>query len=258
MSGDASDLSDLNMQGGGGVHASLLFAPHRRPDAAGVRRAAAEQAGFQISLDPPHTTPGGGNWLELVVNGMTFDLTGLAPGDPSPLPAGRLAPALMRMDDALEVEAITLQPGPHLAGGAGMVPVIRCLALLTAQLADLPALRAVAWHPAGQWALPQHFRSSVLGWIDGGVFPGLALASLIPLEDGGLQSRGLALFTGQELRLQPDMAGDPAEQVKLALRLMHWLVDRGGVTQDEALTGPNGERLIVRPGADGMAIVGQG
>lgn len=268
MSSDTSNDFNPAENGGKGLAASLLFAPGRRPDAAVVAQEADGKAGFQISLNPMERGGAGDGsapvaedaerWLELLASGMTFDLSGLAPGPPSPLPSGSIAPALAGMDDARDLEAVALRPGPHLAGGAGMMPVIRCLAMLTAHLAELPALRAVAWHPSGQWTSPDHFRSSVSRWLDGGAFPGLALASLIPLDDGGLQSLGLALFTGQELRLRPGLAPDAPGMAKLALRVMHWLVDRGGITQMESVTAPEGQRLIVEPGRGPVLTVRRG
>ena len=128
-----------------------------------------------------------------------------------------------------------------------MLPVVRSLAWLAARLADLPGARAVAWHPARNWCEAAHFRDSVLRWIEGGVFPGLGLASLVPAPDGGLQSQGLALFTGQELRLEPELAEDRAAGAKIALRLMHWLVEHGRLDAPERLPGPDGQTLRLEP-----------
>ena len=128
-----------------------------------------------------------------------------------------------------------------------MLPVVRSLAWLAARLADLPGARAVAWHPARNWCEAAHFRDSVLRWIEGGVFPGLAVASLAPVPDGGMQSQGLALFTGQELRLEPELAEDRAAGAKTALRLMHWLVEHGRLDAPERLPGPDGQTLRLEP-----------
>jgi hypothetical protein len=74
------------------------------------------------------------------------------------------------------LEAVTLQPGPHLVEGATMLPVVRTLAGLAAALSELPGVQAVAWHPAQSWYAPQFFRNSVTRWLEGGAFPGLNLA----------------------------------------------------------------------------------
>ena len=233
--------------------ASLLFAPHERPDRQAVAALAQDNVGFAVSLDPVEEgDPANGSsdrrdWLELIASGLTFDLIGLAPGPAAEAPPLDHALGLPAEFDRGGLESITLRPGPHLAAGAAMLPVVRSLAWLTAQLAELPEARAVAWHPARCWCDPVHFRDSVRRWIEGGVFPGLGLASLAPVPDGGMQSQGLALFTGQELRLEPELAEDRAAGAKIALRLMHWLVEHGRLEAPERLAGPDGQPLRLEP-----------
>lgn len=214
---------------------------------------------FSVSLDPlgAGAEEGGDTedrWLELLVSGLTFDLTGLAGGGPAAMPARAhlygVAPSVAEGP----LEAITLMPGPHLAGGGSMLPVVRMLAWLAAQLAKLPGTRAVAWHPARCWSAPHHFRDVVLRWIEGGVFPGFGLAAITPMADGGLQTEGLALFTGQELRIEPDMAADRAAAAKITLRLLHMLVENGWIDVAEQVTGPAGEKLRLEPSANGRFV----
>lgn len=135
-----------------------------------------------------------------------------------------------------------------------MPPVVRSLAWLTAILAALPKARAVAWHPARTWCAPQQFRDSVLRWVEGGVFPAFALAALAPTPDGGMQSEGLALFTGQELRLEPELAEDRMASARLGLRLLHLFAEQGRITEPEALTGPEGQRLRIEPSPNGRFV----
>ena len=143
--------------------------------------------------------------------------------------------------------ALTVRPGPHLAGGGAMPPVVRCLALLGAILADLPGARGVVWHPARTLCSPDYFRCAVMRWIEGGVFPGFGLTALATLDDGSLQSEGLVLFAGKELRILGDVASTPADMAKVGLRLLHWLVANGGLEEEVPLTGPSGESLYMRP-----------
>lgn len=216
-----------------------------------------------ISLDPADAAGGGtgppgdapsGHWLELLANGLTFDLVGLAPGTAAePPPRGHGFGLPEGFEDA-RMEAVTLQPGPHLAAGGAMRPVVRSLAWLAAQLTGLPGVRAVAWHPARSWCAPSHYRDLVLRWTDGGVFPGLGLAAFVPVPDGGLQSQGLALFAGQELRLEPELAEDRTAAVKLGLRLMHWLVEHGPLEDSELLPAPDGVRLRLEPSDNGRFV----
>ena len=122
----------------------------------------------------------------MLVNGLTFDLHGLAPGPAADPPPRRHEFGLPADFYEGPLEAVTLQPGPHLAEGARMAPVVRALAGLAAQLSALPGVRAVAWQPALTWCAPQPFRDSVTRWLEGGVFPGLSLAALVAMADGGM------------------------------------------------------------------------
>ena len=235
----------------------MLFAPGARPGRDALRALADGVGGFSITFDPAAESgasadagEAGEAWLELLASGLTFDLTGLSPGPAAALPPARHAFGLAGDLAEQNLEAITLRPGPHLAGGEAMVPVIRCLAWLAARLATLPGAQAVAWHPARCWSAPQPFRAGVQRWVEGGPFPGLSLAALAQGPDGALQSEGLALFVGQELRIEPELAENPAAGAKLALRLAHWLVESGPLTDPQPLAGPEGERLRLEPSAN--------
>ncbi|MEO6389212.1 MAG: hypothetical protein ABIT16_07410 [Croceibacterium sp.] len=237
---------------------SLIFAPGERPDAKAVLSLAQERSGFAVSFDPD-TDDGSaanddGRWLELLVNGLTFDLVGLAPGSsaqvPSPGHHYGLAPGF---GDA-GLEAITLQPGPHLASGGAMLPVVRSLALLAARMAALPGVAAIAWHPARCWSAPEAFADAVVRWTEGGAFPVFSLAALFASQDGAMQSEGLALFTRQELRIEPELAANRAEAGKLAVRLIHWLAERGTLTGPQPFAGPDGTALRLEPSANGRFV----
>ena len=238
--------------------ASLLFEVGSRPDRALIAELAARSGKFSISHepDPSATSPSEkqGDWLELVIHGLTFDLHGLAPRASAPLPKARHLFGLSPETRQRPLEAVTLEPGPHLAGGRQMLPVLRSLAMQAAHLAALPGLVAVAWHAAHAWSAPEFFRGGVLRWIEGGAFPALGLAALAPTPAGSIISEGLALFTGQEIELEPRLAEERATGARIALRLMHWLVENGPLDSMETLTGPSGELLRLEPDAAGRLI----
>lgn len=77
-----------------------------------------------------------------------------------------------------------------------------------------------------------------------------SLAALAPTPDGGILSEGLALFTSQELRLGSDPEGGSAPDPKIALRLAHWLVEHGRLTETQVVTGPDGRALRLTPSSD--------
>lgn len=251
---------------------SLLYPAGRRPVAADVRALMARHPDFSISLDPfPETEASSdgdsaelhpfpqrddrGRWLELLVNGLTFDLTGLAPGPEEPAPPKAHSYGFSADDAApAGLEAIRIAPGPHLAGAAAMLPVVRTLALLAARLAMLPETAAVVWEPARCWNAPGHYRDAVLRWAEGGVFPALGLTALASQVDGSMQSEGLVLFTGQELRLEPEVAADKARGAKLAVRLIHLLVQNGPLQAVDRIALPDGGRFRLEPSTNGRFV----
>ena len=243
--------------GDNGSAVSLLFAAGRRPTAETIRERVESQSGFSISFDPEiEGAPGetGTTWLELLANGLTFDLTGLAPGPAAPPPPCVHTYALAEGIEPADLEAVSLRPGPHLAGGHAMIPVIRSLAWLGASLGQLEGVLAIAWHPARSLSAPGYFRNGVLRWIEGGVFPGLGLTALAMAADGGMQSEGLALFAGQELRIEPELASDRVEAARIAVRLIDFLVDSGRIDAERRIKGPDGQVLRLEPSANGQFV----
>lgn len=207
-----------------------------------------------MSLDPSADGAQEEGWLELLANGMTFDLSGLAPQSPIEVPAAVHSFGLAGGVDIGAHQAVLITPGPHLVAGGAMFPVVRTLAMIAAHLAELDGVDAVTWHPARAVSDASYFRRGVLRWIEGGAFPGLGLSALVPTPEGGLASEGLGLFTGQELRLAPDIVGDSAEGAKIALRLLNWLVENGRVTDPLEFTGPSGETLRLEPSDNGTVV----
>lgn len=234
---------------------SLLFAAGQRPCAGDVRALASRSEAFTLSIDPTRDSDAGEGWLELLANGLTFELTGLAPTGASEMPLCQHSFGLSEDIKDLELEAITLAPGPHLAGGASMVPVARAIAHLAACLTELGDTKAVAWHAAGMLSEPDFFHSGVLGWIAGGAFPGLGLTALVTSPDGSLKSEGLALFTGQELLVPADASEDTSDAAKIALRLINWLVGHGRIDREFRFIGPSGELIRLEPVQQGRIVL---
>ena len=237
---------------------SILFAPGCRPSAEQLRVLSA--SGAPVTGSVPEGTEGHKSvgqqrdWLEVLANGLAFDVSGLSPGicEPSPPALHRygLSPAL----DIGALEAVSIRPAPDAASDSQTLPVIRSLAWLAAILAELPDVCAVAWHPAQTLSAPGHFRGSVLRWIDGGAFPGLGLTALVAGDDGSMRSEGLALLTGQEIELAMELAEDRAAAARLALRLLHWLVEYGPLETPVELCGPSEEILKLSP-APGRPVI---
>ena len=226
---------------------SLLFEADDRPCARDIHDIARRDGNFSVSIDPSLDGEADEGWVELLANGLTFDLTGLSPFDASEIPHFSHSYGLPADFREQELQAITLMPGPHLLAGGAMFPVIRGLAVLAAQLSALKGVRGVAWHSAKAVSEPEFYRRGVMGWIEGGAFPGLGLTALTTGPGGTMKSEGLALFTGQELHMSADFAGNEADSAKVALRLLNWLIEHGRIEQKVMFTGPSGEAIQLEP-----------
>lgn len=233
----------------------LLFPARNRPDAARLRRAIAAEQRIAVSHEPAGRGSAPPGWLELLCDGMTFDLAGLAPADPAPLPA-----LDYRFDCPADLlasrkAALRLVPGPHLEPGANTLPVVRTMAGLGAALARvLPDIRAFAWGPSGSLIGPGFFATTVEAWLAGGPFPALGFTAFRPTLDDGLQSVGLAFFTGQELRIEPALATDRTAATRLGVRLVNLLVGAGPLAQAEHVTAPDSRPLRLEPSPNGRFV----
>lgn len=192
--------------------------------------------------------PGKLEWLELLRDGLTFDLSGLAPGPSSPFPAFSHRfdlPVLPSCDDH---EAMVLRPGPHLAEGAGSLPLMRELLALGCDIVrQFEDVLAVGWGPAGTAIGRRYFESVTSAWLDGGPFPALGLTAFAETADAALESVGLAFWIGQELRIEPPLSADRVAATRLGIRLVNHLVLAGGLAEDDRIIAPDGSRLVLRP-----------
>lgn len=233
----------------------LLFAKGKRPDRHAIKAFAGRLPIVSVSHDPvpgdtPHDEavwPGQLQWLELLRDGLTFDLSGLAPGPASVFPdfAHRFdLPALPSPD---EYEVMVLRPGPHLVEGSASLPVMRELLGLgcdiVRQFADV---LAVGWSPAGSAIGRRFFESVISAWLDGGPFPALGLTAFAETPDGAIESVGLAFWIGQELRIEPPISADRVAATRLGIRLVNHLVLAGGPVEDDRIVAPDGSRLVLR------------
>ena len=147
--------------------------------------------------------------------------------------------------------ALVLAPGPHLAGAEGTLLVVRALWTLGARLAELnPEVSMVGWPPSGTLMLPKDFISAAQVWGKGGAVPNPGVIAFRPAMGGALQSSGLALFTGQDVRLEPDFARDPDHALRMGHRIAEMLLHRGPLEQTEQFTGPSGEAIRMEPSAN--------
>ncbi|MFA7596205.1 MAG: hypothetical protein WCY92_07600 [Novosphingobium sp.] len=245
---------------------SLAFPPGLRPDPCQLDACAQASGGFSISqhlgvgdcagaITSSYLSESGGPVsVEALMWGLTFDVIGLAPGEGAPLPSCPYDFELPPGFDIAGHEAVRILPGPHLRGGERLVPIVRAMAGLTAALCSLPDLAAVVWHPARSRIAPAYFSAIVVNWLEGGVFPARGLVSLGEVADGAMQTEGVGYFTGQELRIEPELMGDPAAATRIAVRLIDHLVTNGSLDRTVDIAGPEGRLLRIEPSENGRLV----
>lgn len=241
----------------------LLFESSGRPDRAAVRSALGQIGNASISFDPGERSAGGGTtgtgdtdaWLEILVDGLTFDLVGLAPGPRISVPAAEFRIDFPAGLDVGDFEAVSIAPGPHLSGGHRSLVVARAMAGLACGLArSLDKVAAFYWLPSRCVTGTDFFISTVQAWIEGGPFPALGMTTFAETSDNGLRSVGLSFFTGQEIEIPQEIAEDPAARTRIAMRLVHQLALHGELTEPQTITGPDGRMLELMPDAGGKLV----
>jgi hypothetical protein len=234
----------------------LLFAKGKRPDRRALRDVAGRQPSVSVSHDPDSDDapdagtlwPGQVHWLELLRDGMTFDLTGLAPGPAGPFPDVAHRFDLPTLPQASEHEALVLRPGPHIAAGGNSLPMMRAMLALACDLVrQMEDIVAVGWGPAKTAIGRRFFESATSAWLDGGPFPALGLTAFVEAPDSALESVGLGFWTGQELRIEPPLTADRVAATRLGIRLINHLVIVGRLDSSERVVAPDGTRLVLWP-----------
>lgn len=225
----------------------MIYAAGSRPRIDDIERLAATHQGDGLPFAISHRGDQSGGWLELLAQGLTFDCAGLAPGNSAALPP---ASSIYGLDVGIADQrcgAVVVAPGPHLAAGANLLPLVRTIVGLAARIAALPDTLAVSWHSAESWVEPGFFSRTVNDWLRGGVFPSLSLTSLTRADDGTITSQGLKFLIGQEIELMVPQGAPAADAARIAVRLIHDLVETGPLKESRQLSGPGRERLYATP-----------
>lgn len=194
-------------------------------------------------------------WVELQRDGLTFDCSGLAPGPAEDLPVVTDWLAIPEDDRADRLRCVGLALGPHLRAGQASPPILRGLLSLAADLAEqFPDCRGVCWAASGTVIEHATFVELVHRWQEGGNFPVQLVTSFKSGLGGGIESRGLAYFTGQELRVEPGVASDDGQGVLLAMRIAGQLIYRGKLDAAEQAVAPDGRPLRLEPSPNGRFV----
>lgn len=184
--------------------------------------------------------------LECIVSGLAFDIATHDTWDDA---NDLMVEHTFDVDaDLLPVRAgLSIVPGPNIASAAHALPVVRAGAALVRSVCDIGEPLAVIWRPIGSAMSVAYFCGAADIWLDGGPFPALGLTTLREAPDGGLHSQGLAIFTGQELRLSPAIAETGAQAYALGARLIDRLVEGTPVREAFALPAQDGRTVHLAP-----------
>ncbi|MEM8725081.1 MAG: hypothetical protein AAGE86_06130 [Pseudomonadota bacterium] len=250
-----------------GLH--LLFAVGKRPTRAAVKEFVENQKAVSVAHDPSEDSPlqlvdvDDENfrrqaetrrdpcdevWMELLREGLSFDLRGIAPGQPREFPEIEHRFDLEKNPGTFRMEALLLEPGQHLSGAEASLPVVKGLLALARDLVHhFDDLIAIVWPPSRSAIGRQYFESISTAWLEGGAFPALGLTAFREAIDGALQSIGLEFWIGQELRIEPPLSTDKVAATRLAVRIINQLIIVGGLEESERIVAPDGTRLVMRP-----------
>lgn len=235
----------------------LLFEPGARPSAGASRSALGKSAFAQVSYDPSEGNRAGAanDWLEVVADGLTFDLLGIAPGRALSLPQPRHRFAIPARPGQ-DFEAVGIAPGPHLSGAHSAMPVVRTLLRIGMAFTHaLDGLAGAQWLPAATAMSREVFVKAVGGWLAGGPFPALGLTGIVELSDGALVSDGLAFFTGQEIALDRALCRDRREATRLLVRLIDRFAEQPPLAGEERIALEDGGSLRLVAGRTRIAVM---
>jgi hypothetical protein len=234
----------------------LLFATGKRPDCDAIRDFVSHHPAVELSHDtlPLAETqgeavwPGQQVWIELLRYGLTFDVAGLAPGPSSAFLDCAHRFDLADLPQADKFEAITLNPGPHLASAGRSLPVMKAMLALACDLTrHFDNLEAICWAPSRSAIGRRYFESVTAAWLEGGPFPALGLTAFVEADGEALESVGLDFWIGQELRIEPPLGADKVAATRLGVRIINHLVLAGGLAAIDRITAPDGSRLVMEP-----------
>lgn len=193
--------------------------------------------------------------FELLLGGLTFDLFVMS------LEPGHMHRQYVNARDTADAGcmsstcAVVLVPGPHLAGAEGTLLIVRALWALGAKLAGaVGAIAGFGWRPSATVRSAAAFVAATEAWERNGSVPSPGLITFKPVLDNALQSAGLAHFTGQEVRMEPALAGDGEPAVRLGQQIAQMLIHRGVLSAPELFTGPAGETIRLEPSANGRVV----
>lgn len=247
----------------------LLFPRGKRPGSDALRDvlndvshgALPRADGIAVSLDHSDITGSDedGPWFELIANAVTMELRGFGAAKSSDAMTAKALSA--SIDEAAEaagfgqLEALMLHVSPHLESGAMATPVLRALCSAGARIgAHLEHLAAFAWPDSGVLVAPARFNQMIDDWSTASQPSAAFFVGFRDEIDRGMVSRGLARFTQQELRLEPELVEDRSDAIRLGQRVAAQLIPMGRMSEAQEFTLPDTRILRLEPSANGRFV----
>ena len=199
--------------------------------------------------DPTH---GDGTGLEVIVDGLSFDIQGLGPGVPTAHPEiGHYADGAIDLATS-EVEVVALTPAPNISLASGELPIVQAMMELAVGLTTAWTRSiAVVWGPGRVAATPGFFSSAVARWVRGGPFPTQALVGFAENGEETLRSEGAAFFVGQEIEVTGSIARATDMARGIGARVFNHLLLNGRLNDVAHIQGRDGTVLRLAPTGDG-------
>lgn len=231
----------------------LLFLPSHRPAIADLHAAEESLLALSISASGDQDSDTSLQWAELIWNGLSYRLLGIAPGTGA---VAALPPGTDVHGNSIALmEAVDIVAGPHLAGAENSIPIVKALWNMVGGLVEtLPHCEMIVWQHSSVALVPQIFREMAADWESKLLHPISGLVQFADEIDLGMKTRGLAFFTGQELRIEPELTNDRDWARRLGMRLADTLIARGNLSEVEEFTGPDGSRLRLTPSQNGKFV----
>ena len=150
-------------------------------------------------------------------------------------------------------QASSLRLGPHIAAGGHNLFVLREWFGLAHRIARVFGASSICWVPCAVVIGRDRLTERLRAWDGRGEVPVALLASFRPTLDGAIQSHGLAHFTGQEFRIEQQLAEGEGGEALARLIFAH-LFYSGRQEQTGELASPQGYSLRLEPSANGRFV----
>lgn len=162
------------------------------------------------------------------------------------------------LDPSVSITGFSVGLDANVNGGERTAPIAASLLGLGAYLCKAVSPVAVAWNPGAIITDPAFFAEAVHDYVDGGVFPALAVIGFaFSSDDEVVRTSGLSWFSGQELELRGKDLGR-ADLARRAVRLIHDIAVNGPIAAEQIVPDlTSGQRLILTPSEDKSSVVGQ-